>query len=305
MELGREQWQQGQYENAAEALETGQQLLLREGLFVNVRGEIQADLYRLRPYRILELLAAPEDYVSERRRGMKLLEEMLQERGGINGTQDDQSGLGVDDFLKFIQQLRSYLTAEEQQQLFSREANRPSAVAAYLAVYAMLAQGFAERQPELIIQSKQYLDVLSHRQDVALEQAICSLLLGQPENASQALEQSQEQDSLHFIRQQSQGAPDLLPGLCLYTERWFHDEVFPHFRDLSHCRISLKDYFADRQVQRYLEAIPDVVEEPVPAAAAAYTMPMPTLAGRSQPVAARTPAAAMPAESLAMSGCGV
>jgi len=264
LELGREQWQQGQYENAAEALETGQQLLLREGLFLNIRGEIQSDLYRLRPYRILELLSAPEDFVSDRRTGMQLLQEMLQERGGIDGNQDDHSGLTVDDFLKFIQQLRGYLTAEEQQYLFEQEAARPSAVATYLAVYALLARGFAERQPELIRQSKQFLAILNNRQDVHLEEAICSLLLGQPEAASQALEQSREQESISFIRQHSHSSPDLLPGLCLYTERWFHDEVFPHFRDLAHCRISLKEYFADRQVQHYLEALPGDVEELTP-----------------------------------------
>lgn len=270
LELGREQWQQGQYENAAEALETGQQLLLREGLFVNVRGEIQADLYRLRPYRILELLAAPEDYLKERQTGLRLLMEMLQERGGIDGNQNDQSGLSVDDFLKFIQQLRSYLTAEEQQYLFEQEASRPSAVATYLVVYALLARGFASREPELVYQSKQYLAVLSSRQDVHLEQAICSLLLGQTEAASQALEKSQEQESIGFIRQHSQSSPDLLPGLCLYTERWFHDEVFPHFRDLAHCRISLKEYFADRQVQHYLEALPNDTEALVSPAAIAH-----------------------------------
>lgn len=256
LELGREQWQQGQYENAAEALETGQQLLLREGLFVGVRGEIQSDLYRLRPYRILELLAAPEDQVEERQRGMELLEEMLSERQGIDGNESDQSGLTVDDFLRFIQQIRSYLTAEEQQLLFEQEANRPSAVATYLAVYAILARGFASRQPELVYQAKQYLSRLNG-QDVHLEQAVCSLLLGQTEQASQMLEQSQEQESIAFIRHHSQDSPDLLPGLCLYTERWLQDEVFPHFRDLSQCRVSLKDYFADRQVQAFLETLPD------------------------------------------------
>jgi len=43
--------------------------------------------------------------------------------------------LSLDDFLRFIQQLRSYLTAAEQQSLFEAESQRPS-VATYLAVYA-------------------------------------------------------------------------------------------------------------------------------------------------------------------------
>jgi hypothetical protein len=256
LELGREQWQQGQYENAAEALETGQDLLLREGLFAGVRGEIQADLYKLRPYRILELLALPEESFAERQRGLQLLQDMLQERGGIDGANNDQSGLNIDDFLRFIQQLRSYLTASEQQNLFEAEANRPSAVATYLAVYALLARGFAERQPSLVRRAKLMLMRLVSRQDVHLEQAVCALLLGQTEEASRALELSQEYEPLAFIREHSQGSPDLLPGLCLYAERWLQDEVFPHFRDLARSQSSLKDYFADEQVQGYLEALP-------------------------------------------------
>jgi curved DNA-binding protein CbpA len=256
LELGREQWQQGQYENAAEALETGQDLLLREGLFAGVRGEIQSDLFKLRPYRILELLALPEENFAERQKGLQLLQDMLQERNGIDGTGNDQSGLNIDDFLRFIQQLRGYLTAAEQQSLFETEANRPSAVATYLAVYALLGRGFAERQPSLVRRAKLMLMRLGTRQDVHLEQSVCALLLGQTEEASRALELSQEYEPLAFIREHSQGSPDLLPGLCLYAERWLQDEVFPHFRDLARRQSSLKDYFADEQVQSYLEALP-------------------------------------------------
>lgn len=260
LELGREQWQQGQYENAAESLETGQELLLREGIFANIRGEMQADLFKLRPYRILELLALPVSQAIARRQGLSLLEDMLQDRGGIDGTGDDQSGLSVDDFLRFIQQLRSYLTAAEQQTLFEAESRRPSAVATYLAVYGLLARGFAERQPALIRRAKSMLVRLGTRQDVHLEQAVCALLLGQTEEASRALELSQEFESLVFIREHSQESPDLLPGLCLYSERWLQTEVFPHFRDLARKQASLKEYFADEGVQAYLEELPNEPE---------------------------------------------
>lgn len=261
LELGREQWQQGSYENAAESLETGQKLLLQEGLFASVRGEIQADIYKLRPYRILELVAQPEEKAAQRRKGIQMLRDMLQERGGIDGTGNDQSGLGIDDFLLFIQQLRGYLTAKEQQSLFETEALRPSAVATYLAVYALLAQGFAEHKPALIARAKRMLVRLGGRQDVHLEQAVCALLLGQTEEASRALELSQEYEPLVFIREHSQGSPDLLPGLCLYGERWLQEEVFPHFRDLKNRRSSLKDYFADERIQAELESLPSDSEE--------------------------------------------
>ncbi len=256
LELGREQWQQNQYEEAAETLETGRELLVREDLFPALRAEIQTDLYKLRPYRILELVARPLDDKTARQQGITLLKAMLQARGGIDGADDDLSGLNVEDFLRFAQQLRSYLTTAEQQDLFEAEARRPSAVGTYLAVYALLARGFAYHQPVLIRRAKQLLLQLSGRQDIHLEQAVCAVLLGQTEEASRALEMSHEREPLQFIQQHSQGAPDLLPGLCLYSERWLQQEVFPFFRDLDQISASLKDYFSDEQVQTYLETMP-------------------------------------------------
>ena len=260
LELGREQWQQGQYENAAQSLESGQELLLRENLFPQMRGEIQADLYKLRPYRIIELLALPEEKALSRHRGLQLLQDLLNERGGIDGPGDDRSGLGIEDFLKFIQQLRRHLTTAEQKNLFEAEARRPSAVATYLAVYTLLAQGFAQKQPALIRKAKLMLMQLGRSQDVNLEKAVCSLLLGQTEEASRALELSQEYEPLSFIRENSQDSPDLLPGLCLYADHWLSEEVFPHFRDLADKSASLKEYFADEHVQAYLEALPTEAE---------------------------------------------
>ncbi|MBE9107238.1 DUF4101 domain-containing protein [Nostoc cf. edaphicum LEGE 07299] len=256
LELGREQWQQGHYENAAISLETGQELLVREGLFASVQAEIQADLYKLRPYRILELLALPQEKTAERSQGLELLQNLLEDRGGIDGTNNDDSGLNIDDFLRFIQQLRNHLTVAEQHKLFEAQSKRNSAVATYLAVYALIARGFAQRQPALIRQARQMLIRLGKRQDVHLEQSLCALLLGQTEEATRVLELSQEYEALAFIREKSQDSPDLLPGLCLYAEQWLQHEVFPHFRDLANQQAFLKDYFANQQVQAYLEALP-------------------------------------------------
>ncbi len=256
LELGREQWQQGHYENAAISLETGEELLAKEGLFATVRAEMIADLYKLRPYRILELLALATEKINQRRQGLELLQSILEDRGGIDGSGNDQSGLNIDDFLRFIQQIRHYLTVAEQHKLFELESNRPSAVATYLAVYSLIARGFTQRQPALIRQAKQMLMHLGKRQDVHLEQSLCALLMGQTEEATRVLELSQEYEALAFIREKSQDSPDLLPGLCLYSEQWLQQEVFPHFRDLAQQQASLKEYFADRQVQAYLESLP-------------------------------------------------
>ncbi|MBX2863839.1 MAG: DUF4101 domain-containing protein [Leptolyngbyaceae cyanobacterium MAG.088] len=256
LELGREHWQQHQYENAAESLETGLELMIRENLFPAMQTDIQADLDKLKPYRILELVARPLADKAARQQGITLLKSMLTARGGIDGANDDASGLSVEDFLRFVQQLRSYLTSAEQQDIFEAEAQRPSSVGVYLSVYALLARGFAKHQPKLVRQAKQRLALLTERQDVYLEQAVCAVLLGQTEEATYALERSHENEPISFIKQHSAGAPDLLPGLCLYTERWLQQDVFPFFRDLDQSNVTLKDYFANEQVQAYLEAMP-------------------------------------------------
>ncbi|ANV83236.1 molecular chaperone DnaJ [Picosynechococcus sp. PCC 7003] len=264
-ELSREQWLQQHYEQAAISGQKSQELLVDAAQFEDLQQEIQADLHRLRPYQVLELLARPESETQERQRGLQLLQEMLSARAGIDGQGDDQSGLSIDDFLRFIQQLRSYLTVQEQLDLFVAESKRPSAAAAYLAVYALLAAGFSRRQPDLVVQAQTLLKRLGKRQDVYLEQSICALLLGQPTEANQLLEQSQEQEAIAYIREQSEGAPDLLPGLCLYGEQWLKTEVFSHFRDLRQRRedgsVSLTAYFADPEVQQYLD---DLLTEAVP-----------------------------------------
>lgn len=255
LEISREQWQQGNYDQAALSGIKGLQLLEKNAQFPAIEAEIRAELDKLRPYRILELLAQPKHNQKARETGMQLLKSMLDERQGIDGRGDDRSGLGIDDFLRFIQQIRTYLTAQEQEDLFMAEAQRPSSVAAYLGVYALISRGFVQKNPALILEAQTILDGLEHRQDVSLEQAICALLLAQTQGAAQALDQCQDQQALTFIREQSQGAPDLLPGLCLYGEQWLESEVFSHFRDLTRYQASLKEYFADHGVQAYLEQL--------------------------------------------------
>lgn len=253
LELGREQWQQSQFEVAGASLQTGLTLLEREQRFPSVQAEIRGDLFKLRPYRILEALDDEES--EQRQKGLVLLQAMLDDRDGIDGNQDDQSGLSVNDFLRFVQQLREYLTVEEQQTLFEREAARPSAVASYLAVYALIARGVSEGTPTLIQRAKSLLTQLGDRQDVAVEVGMCWLLLGQPSAAHQSIQLSQDQDSLAFMKQYSEGAPDLIPGLYLYTENWLQQEVYPYFRDLLNSKVSLQRYFDDPKIQQILSNI--------------------------------------------------
>ncbi|MFN4279622.1 IMS domain-containing protein [Thermosynechococcus sp.] len=273
LELGREEWQRQSYQAAASHLEAGLKVLQRAALFPELQEQFQTELHRLRPYRILELLALPLSDSVNRQRGILLLRQMLSDRGGIEGRREDRSGLGVEDFLKFILQLRNHLTVAEQQELFERESRRPSAVATYLAVHALVARGVQELQPAYIRHAKDLLERLSPHQDIYLELASCLLLLGQPAAALAALEKSQDQQSLAFIRRHSNDSTDLLPGLYYYTEQWLREEIYPAFRDLGETPLALDAYFADPNIQTYLEALSDDGIAPEPASTSASTLP--------------------------------
>lgn len=262
LELAREKWQDKEYELAANYLQKSYNLLNQEDLFQPLKKEIKQDLGKLKPYEILELLTRENEIKEDREKALNLLQEILNVRGGIESQKIDDSGLNVDSFLRFIQQIRVYLTAEEQQILFENEAKRPSPAAAYLTAYACLARGFTERKPDLIIKAKNNLISLTIHQDVYLEQSICALLLGQTTEAEFSLSQSKEKDAIARIQEISANSPDLLPGLCVYTEKWLQTEVFPQFKGLRNVDSSLQAYFADEKVQNYLESIsPPLISE--------------------------------------------
>lgn len=256
LELSREQWQNNQYEQAAQSELKGLAWLEQQNLLPGVQAEIRSELNKLRPYRILELLSSESGQASDRQQGLELLAAMLQQRQGIDGTGDDGSGLDADNFLRFIQQIRTYLTVEEQRTLFEAETHRPSAAASYLAAYALIAQGFSQKKPEQIFQAWQLFNTLQSRQDICLEKSICALLLGQTEVAIASLQQHQDPKPLGLVQDYSEGDPDWLRGLCLYGEQWLQSEVFAKFWDLATQKPSLKEYFANESVQTYLEQNP-------------------------------------------------
>lgn len=254
-ELAREKWQQQEYDDADIYLGKAYSLLEEENFLPSLRQEIRGNRCKLRPYLILHLLSKDTSELKDRRRALDLLSQMLNARGGIEGKNDDQSGLNTDDFLRFIQQIRLYLSAREQQEFFATEAQRPSNIAQYLSISALMVMGFTERKPEYILEAKKLLIQLNHYQDVYIEQSICAFLLGEIAQAQVFVKQSQETEKVNFVLEKSANSLDLVPGLLLYTEKWFQEELSEQFKNLDKESFSVQLYFEDERVQNYLEKI--------------------------------------------------
>ncbi len=247
--IAEEEDEQGNLEAAYSALELGITTLREGNCLLPVQQELSALSKRWRPEYILSLLAGEK----AREAGMMHVLAMLEERSGLEGDGKDGSGLSPDEFFKFMQYVRRQLTVVEQQDLFEHESARPSPAAQYLAAQALLARGFSQAEPQWIRRARGHLIRLSQRQDVNLELAVCALLLGQVEEALKNLDRSQEEQPLNFIRNISANSPDLLPGLCRYSEEWLSNEVFPLFRDLRDTSSSLQDYFGNPEVQNFID----------------------------------------------------
>ena len=267
-ELGEREWGDRCYEEAVIHYETAKKILVQEDLFPQIQGQIDLRLDRLRPYRISSLVSLPLDRHEQRGQGIQFLEELLESACTNEVKCQERFGLNSERTIPFIHETLPHLTAAEQRNLFSQVARDSHQLGAnalnvmqlactYLHVHALIVQGFAYRNPQLIYTAQQILQYrLIQRIDVTIEQAICALLLGQTEEANQILTTAPESAALVVIRQQSQGFPDLLRGLCWYIQSWLKDEAFPCFRDLVAKDPTLDAYFADRDVRDFASRVP-------------------------------------------------
>ena len=236
--------QQRRYELAATTLHQGGQLLQRMGKLPALLQEINAELLRLRPYRVLDLLSRELAAREERQLGLELLEQLVQERGGLEGEADPS--LPAEQFGPFFNQIRAFLTVQEQVDLFSRWASK-SPQATLLASRALTASGFAQRKPERIQAARKLLESGSQR---AVEPSLACLylLLGQVATGQRLFAEAADGRLKSWAEQQS---GDPLAQLCAYCRDWLEREVLSGYRDLE-ADPDLEAYFADRDVQTWV-----------------------------------------------------
>lgn len=258
-ELSREQWRKGEFEKAATLGKTGLDLLQQEAVhFLALQREMTKEFNFLKHYRVLELLEQNPPNSPLRAKGLKLFKEMLRQRQGMEGA-NDPSGLNSDQFLCFIQQVRTYLTLQEQKEIFLAETERGSKPGSLVAAHALIAEGYAYKKPSSILQAQNIFKKLNNINNHHWERAICALLLGRTAQAQTEIEHSQETSTLELIRKRSLGAPDLLPGICFYGEQWLQQKVLSQFPNLKSHKITLEEYFDDPHVQAELDRISPVI----------------------------------------------
>ena len=254
-DAARQDQDQRRYESAAGLLTEGLQLLQRMGKLPDHRQRLQADLDELTPYRILDLLSRDLAEQSARQDGLVMLETFVQNRGGLEGGAAELTTAGMDQgsFELFFQQIRRFLTVQEQVDLYGRWERFGSSDASFLSVMALAAAGFSQRKPERIQDARAKLQALVLvGLDLNPLLGCMDLLLGDVDRALKHVHASPDADLQEWL---ANHPSDDLAALFDYCRSWLGRDVLPGYRDVDAQVVDLEAWFADRDVQAFVERL--------------------------------------------------
>ena len=251
-----EEQDQRRYESAAQLLIDGIQLQQRMGKLPDQQRLLEDALQALTPFRILDLLSRDLGDQDSHQRGLTLLDELVVARGGLEAADvdgDHQGSLTQADFESFFHQIRRFLTVQEQIDLFSRWFEGGAADAGFLTVLALTAAGFSRRKPEFLEQARERIQTLANADLDPMPLMGClDLLLGNVKDAERHFAVLRDADlQAWFLNHPG----DRLAAQCEYCRSWLERDVLPGYRDVDASVADLDAWFADRDVQGYVDRL--------------------------------------------------
>lgn len=243
------------YEVAAGLLQEGIELQQRMGKLPDQQAKLEQALQALHPYRVLDLLSRDLSDQQAHLRGLALLNQLVSERGGLEGEAADAgtAQLAQSDFETFFQQIRRFLTVQEQIDLFGSWYEQGSEEAGCLVVFALTAAGFTRRKPELLEQAREQLVLLKTPDlDPMPLHGCIDLLLGDVAEAALRFGSLRDPDLKDWF---ADHPGDELAAQCDYCRVWLERDVLPGYRDVEPAGVDLDAWFADRDVQAYVDRL--------------------------------------------------
>jgi len=243
------------YSNAADFLHEGIQLLQRMGKLVERRKDLEEDLASLLPYRILDLLSRDLNDQESHAKGLNMLENLIIKRGGLEGNNKSEYGnyLNQREFEAFFQQIKPYLTVQEQINLFLELQKRGSLEAGFMAFLSMTAIGFARRKPEKIFEARRILKKLNLSGLDSMPLMGClDLLLADIDQATARFSSSSDEN----LRDWLNNYPDnKLEAICSFCKNWLENDVLVGYRDIESKEVDLDSWFEDNEIQEFIEKL--------------------------------------------------
>ena len=243
------------YSNAADFLQEGIQLLQRMGKLEEMRKDLEEDLISLLPYRILDLLSRDLNDMESHKKGLSMLENLIIKRGGLEGNNKSEYAnyLNQQEFERFFQQIKPYLTVQEQIDLFLELQKRGSLEAGFLAFLSLTAIGFSRRKPEKLFEARRILKRLNLSGLDSMPLIGClDLLLADVDQASARFFSSSDENLRDWLDNYS---GNKLEAICIFCKNWLENDVLVGYRDIELKEVDLDTWFEDREIQEFIETL--------------------------------------------------
>ncbi len=247
--------QRRSYSNAADFLQEGIQLLQRMGKLEEMRKDLEEDLVSLLPYRILDLLSRDLNDLESHKKGLSMLENLIIKRGGLEGNNKSEYAnyLNQQEFERFFQQIKPYLTVQEQIDLFLELQKRGSLEAGFLAFLSLTAIGFSRRKPEKLFEARRILKRLNLSGLDSMPLVGClDLLLADVDQASARFFSSSDENLRDWLDNYS---GNKLEAICIFCKNWLENDVLVGYRDIELKEVDLDTWFEDREIQEFIETL--------------------------------------------------
>jgi len=244
------------YSSSADFLHEGIKLLQRMGKLAELRIELEEDLTSLLPYRILDLLSRDLNDQESHKKGLSMLENLIIKRGGLEGNNKSEYGdyLNQKEFEDFFQQIRPYLTVQEQIDLFLELQKRGSLEAGFLAFLSLTAIGFSRRKPEKLYEARKILKKINLPGFDSMPLKGClDLLLADIEHASEKFLGCSDEKLRSWIT--NNYPEDNLEAICVFCKNWLENDVLVGYRDIDVKEVNLDLWFEDREIQEFIEKL--------------------------------------------------
>ncbi|AIQ95597.1 hypothetical protein EW14_1588 [Prochlorococcus sp. MIT 0604] len=243
------------YSTAADFLHEGIQLLQRMGKLGEIRKELEEDLVALLPYRILDLLSRDLNDQESHKKGLNMLENLIIKRGGLEGNNKSEykDYLNQQEFEAFFQQIRPFLTVQEQIELFLELQKRGSLEAGFLAFLSLTANGFSRRKPEKLFEARRILKKLNLSGFDSMPLVGClDLLLADLDQASARFLSSSDENLRDWLNNYP---GNKLEAICIFCKNWLENDVLVGYRDIDSKEVDLDSWFEDREIQEFIEKL--------------------------------------------------
>ncbi len=243
------------YSNAAEFLHEGIQLLQRMGKLRDIRKELEEDLVALLPYRILDLLSRDLNDQESHKKGLSMLENLIIKRGGLEGNNKSEykDYLNQQEFEAFFQQIKPFLTVQEQIDLFLELQKRGSLEAGFLAFLSLTAIGFSRRKPEKLFEARRILKKLNLSGLDSMPLIGClDLLLADIDHASARFSSASDENLRDWLNNYP---GNKLEAICIFCKNWLENDVLVGYRDIDSKEVDLDSWFEDREIQEFIEKL--------------------------------------------------